>query len=70
VCFVVDVTARHRADERIREQLEALRRWHAAMLGREGRLLDLKREVNALMARLGEPPRYPSAEAAASTEAA
>lgn len=69
VCFVVDVTARHRADERIREQLEELRRWHAAMLGREGRLLDLKREVNALMARLGEPPRYPSAETAGSGEA-
>ncbi|MBK8321566.1 MAG: PAS domain-containing protein [Betaproteobacteria bacterium] len=70
VCFVVDVTARHRADERIREQLEELRRWHAAMLGREGRLLDLKREVNAVMGRLGEPPRYPSAETAGSGETA
>ena len=40
------------------------------MLGREGRLLDLKREVNALMARLGEPPRYPSAETAGSGETA
>lgn len=61
VCFILDVTARHRADERSRAQLEELRRWHAAMLGREGRLLELKREVNALKARLGEPPRYPSA---------
>ncbi len=64
VCFVVDVTERHRAEERNLGQLEELRRWHAAMLGREGRLIELKREVNALRARLGEPARYPSAESA------
>jgi hypothetical protein len=41
--------------------LEELHRWHNATLGREGRVLELMREVNELLARLGQPPRYPSA---------
>ncbi len=28
------------------------------MVGRELRMLDIKQEINALCARLGEPPRY------------
>lgn len=47
-----------RAEERLHAQLDELRRWQQVMLGREGRVLELKREINALHARLGEPPRY------------
>lgn len=47
-----------RADEEIREQLCELRRWHEATLGREDRILELKGEVNELLARLKLPPRY------------
>jgi len=42
-------------------QLSELRRWNAATLGREERVLELKREVNDLLVRLGESPRFPSA---------
>ena len=62
VCFVVDVSAQERASEESRRQLEELRRWHAALLGREERILDLKREVNELLAAAGEPPRYAGGE--------
>ncbi|HEX4943460.1 MAG TPA: PAS domain S-box protein, partial [Usitatibacteraceae bacterium] len=58
VCFVVDVTERSRVQSRIEEQLDELRRWHAAMLGRETRILELKREVNGLLAAAGQSPRY------------
>ena len=58
---------RRRSDEelvanqaQLAAQLVELRRWNEATLGREGRALELKREVNALLARLGELPRYPS----------
>jgi PAS domain S-box-containing protein len=61
-CNVRDVTERKRAAAKLAEQLDELRRWHQATLGRETRILDLKREVNELLAQAGQPPRYPSAE--------
>ena len=38
-------------------------RWHSAMLGREVRILQLKREVNEALAQAGRPPRYASPQA-------
>jgi PAS domain S-box-containing protein len=58
---VRDITERKRAESKLNEQLAELQRWHTAMLGREGRILVLKREVNELLAQAGQPPRYPSA---------
>jgi hypothetical protein len=58
-----DITGRKRAEAQLAEQLDELQRWHAITLGRETRILDLKREVNELLAQAGQPPRYPSAEA-------
>ncbi len=40
------------------KQLDELRRWHAATLGREGRIGALKREVNTLAASLGQELPY------------
>ena len=57
-----DVTERKQAEAQLNTQLNELRRWHRATLGRETRILDLKREVNELLAQAGQPPRYPSAE--------
>jgi PAS domain S-box-containing protein len=56
-----DITERKQAEARLAEQLDELRRWHDATLGREARVLDLKKEVNELLAQAGQPPRYPSA---------
>ena len=53
-----DVTEHRRAESRIEEQLAELRRWHESMLDREDRILELKREVNQLSARVGERSRY------------
>ena len=54
--------AREQAEMQLVEQLDELRRWHAVTLGREARVLGLKHEVNELLARAGQQPRYPSAE--------
>lgn len=56
-----DITERKRAEAKINEQLDELRRWHNVTLGREDRILDLKREVNRLLVEAGKPARYASA---------
>ena len=62
VGFFRDITERRQAEEQLNEQLDELRRWHKSTLGREMRVLDLKREVNELLAQTGLPPRYHSPE--------
>ena len=57
-----DITARRQAEIQLNEQIEELRRWHAATLGVGMRSIELKREVNELLVQAGQPPRYPSAE--------
>lgn len=58
-----DLTTARRAEDAIRSQLDELKRWYKALLDRESRVLDLKREVNTLLAKAGQPPRYESIEA-------
>jgi PAS domain S-box-containing protein len=57
-----NITERKRAELHSTRQLEELRRWQNVMLGREARVLELKGEINHLLARMGEPPRFPAAE--------
>jgi PAS domain S-box-containing protein len=60
---LVDITERKRMEALMQRQIEDLRRWHEVTLGREERIIELKREVNDLAARVGEPPRYESPNA-------
>jgi PAS domain S-box-containing protein len=55
-----DINQRKLAEIKIDEQLDELRRWHNATLGREKRILELKREINRILAEAGKPPRYAS----------
>jgi DNA-binding response OmpR family regulator len=41
------------------EHANELERFNRVMIGREERMIELKREVNELCRRVGEPPRYP-----------
>ena len=59
-CNIRDITERKGADAKISGQLDELQRWQNALNGREGRVIEVKKEVNELLARLGEPPRYTS----------
>jgi PAS domain S-box-containing protein len=52
------VVERKRAEIKINEQLEELRQWYEATLDREGKILELKDEVNELLAKTGGPLRY------------
>jgi GAF domain-containing protein len=57
-----ELTERKQAEVEIKVQLAELQRWYNVTLGREGRILDLKREVNELRGKAGQAPRYLSAE--------
>lgn len=48
-----------RAEEEILQHVEALECFNKAAVGRELRMVELKKEVNELLARVGEPARYP-----------
>ena len=52
------IVSKKRMEIQARRQLAELRQWYEVMLGREERVLELKREADALRRRLGEPPRY------------
>lgn len=58
--FVRNIAERKRIETTIRQQFDDLRRWYEVTLDREDRVGELKAEVNGLLQRLGEPPRYTS----------
>jgi hypothetical protein len=58
VLTFVNITDRVSANEALREQLAELERFNAMAVGRETRMVELKKEINALCARLNESPRY------------
>jgi two-component system CheB/CheR fusion protein len=59
VITFVDITSRKEAEEQLRQNMDELTRFNRAMVSRESRMIELKKEINELCVRLGEPPRYP-----------
>ncbi len=55
-----DITERKQAEEKWKKQMDELISWHNVTIGRENRVIELKKEVNELLAKLGQPPRYES----------
>ncbi|MDZ7346075.1 MAG: PAS domain S-box protein, partial [candidate division KSB1 bacterium] len=62
VTIFFDITERKEQETALKEKLEELERWQRVTLGREDRIIELKREVNQLLRELGRPPRYGSFE--------
>ena len=54
-----DAMERQLANEVLHAHMEELTRFNDAAVGREARMLELKQEINTLLARQGEPARYP-----------
>ena len=53
-----DITERKQVEEKLRQQMAELRRWHDVTLGREERVAELKSEVHELLERAGERKKY------------
>lgn len=62
VGFVRDITERKKGEAKLKGQLNELRRWQEVLVGREGRNIALKAEINELLIKVGQPIRYPSVE--------
>jgi len=58
-CNIRDITEHKRAELLRKTQIAELQRWHNVTMGREGRIIELKREVNELLDANGRPLRYP-----------
>ena len=58
VVTFVDITVRRQAEEELRSNVDELQRFNRAAVGRETRMIELKKEVNDLLAREQQAPRY------------
>jgi two-component system CheB/CheR fusion protein len=58
VMVFVDITARREAEEAALRQLDELSRFNDAAVGRELRVIELKKEINDLCAQAGKESRY------------
>jgi AmiR/NasT family two-component response regulator len=54
-----EIVERKRAEEEILRHVDALERFNNASVGRELRMVELKKEINELLTRVGEAPRFP-----------
>jgi PAS domain S-box-containing protein len=61
-----DVTGRKEAEAALEARMAELIEWRDLTLGREGRVMELKEEVNRLLAESGRPPKYADPAIAAS----
>lgn len=58
IVMIEDITKRKEAEDVMKAQLKELQRWQEVTLGREERMLELKKLVNEQALRLGEPPKF------------
>lgn len=56
--IAVDITDRKKMEDRLKNQLIELLQWKNVVLNREDKIMELKKEVNALLIEQGKPIKY------------
>jgi PAS domain S-box-containing protein len=55
---VEDITDRKKAEEELQKKISELQRFHNLTVGRELTMIELKKEINAILAKTGQPEKY------------
>jgi len=55
---VEDITDRRKAEEELQKKIYELQRFHNLTVGRELTMIELKKEINAILAKTGQPEKY------------
>lgn len=58
LAFITDITERKEIEKERDEKIQELQKMNKFMVGRENKMIELKQEINELLKRLGEPPKY------------
>ncbi|MBU0475629.1 MAG: PAS domain S-box protein [Bacteroidetes bacterium] len=53
-----DITDRKRAEAELKEQLDEINNFNKLMIGREDKMIELKKEINILLEKEGKPNKY------------
>lgn len=53
-----DITERKKAEEELRQNMEDLERFSKLAVGREERMIELKKKINELLRELGHQDKY------------
>lgn len=56
--FLIDITEQRDTERKLMHQMEQAEKLNQFMIGREKRVIEMKREVNALLTELGRQPKY------------
>jgi PAS domain S-box-containing protein len=56
--FAQDITERKRAEEELQQNMEELERFSKLAVGREDRMIELKKEINEILQGLGQAEKY------------
>lgn len=60
--IIIDVSARISAEEKVKRYMGELESFNRLAVGREKQIISLKQEINGLMGRLGQAPKFKSVE--------
>ncbi len=58
VVTFVDITDRKHAEDELKTKMDEVEKFNKLMVGREGRIVEVKSEINALLEEMGREPKY------------